>query len=380
VTHVVGNVGLPVTGSGVYPRSWAITKIRGKPNELGNCKDMKLTDFDFKLPKELIAQYPSERRDFSRLLVLHRNKGELEHKIFYEIIDYLKPEDALVVNQTRVFPARLFGINQINGAKAEVFFLRKIDDGIWEVLLKPKKKNLVGSIIVFNEEKLTCEILEKSSSGANLARFDYSGDIFNLLEKIGNTPLPPYIKREPDIKDIDRYQTVYAKEKGAVAAPTAGLHFTEELLENIKNKRIEVIPITLHIGWGTFKPVRALNLEEHKMEEEFFEISEESAKKVNSVKENGGKIFAVGTSVVRALETAAKDELWSDRGWTEKFIYPPYDFKIVDGMVTNFHLPKSTLFLLVCAFAGRELIFKAYEEAIKERYRFYSYGDAMLIL
>ena len=347
---------------------------------MGDYKDMKLTDFDFKLPKELIAQYPSERRDFSRLLVLHRNKGELEHKIFYEIIDYLKPEDALVVNQTRVFPARLFGINQINGAKAEVFFLRKIDDGIWEVLLKPKKKNLVGSIIVFNEEKLTCEILEKSSSGANLARFDYSGDIFNLLEKIGNTPLPPYIKREPDIKDIDRYQTVYAKEKGAVAAPTAGLHFTEELLENIKNKRIEVIPITLHIGWGTFKPVRALNLEEHKMEEEFFEISEESAKKINSVKENGGKIFAVGTSVVRALETAVRDELWSDRGWTEKFIYPPYDFKIVDGMVTNFHLPKSTLFLLVCAFAGRELIFKAYEEAIKERYRFYSYGDAMLIL
>ena len=380
MTHFVGNVGLPVTGSGVYPRSWAITKIRGKPNELGNCKDMKLTDFDFKLPKELIAQYPVERRDFSRLLVLHRDKGELEHKKFYEIVEYLKPEDALVINQTKVFPARVIGINQMNNVKVEVFFLRKFDDRIWEVLLKPKKKNLVGSIIVFNEGKLTCEILEKNSSGANLARFDYSGDIFDLLEKIGNTPLPPYIKRKPDIKDIDRYQTVYAKEKGAVAAPTAGLHFTEELLENIKNRRIEVIPITLHIGWGTFKPVRALNLEEHKMEEEFFEIIYESAKKVNSVKENGGKIFAVGTSVVRALETAAKDELWSYRGWTDKFIYPPYDFKIVDGMVTNFHLPKSTLFLLVCAFAGRELIFKAYEEAIKERYRFYSYGDAMLIL
>jgi S-adenosylmethionine:tRNA ribosyltransferase-isomerase len=341
---------------------------------------MKLTDFDFNLPKELIAQYPAERRDFSRLLVLHRDKGELEHKKFYEIVNYLQPEDALVVNQTRVFPARLFGTNQKNGAKAEVFMLREIDDGIWEVLLKPKKKNLIGSTIVFNEGELTCEILEKSSSGANLARFDYSGDIFSLLEKIGNTPLPPYIKRAPDFKDKDRYQTVYAKEKGAVAAPTAGLHFTEELMGEIMNKGVKIISITLHIGWGTFKPVRAMNLEEHKMEGEFFEISEESARKMNAVKENGGKIFAVGTSVVRALETAVEHGLKSYRGWTEKFIYPPYDFKIVDGMITNFHLPKSTLFLLVCAFAGSELIFKAYQEAIKERYRFYSYGDAMLIL
>ncbi len=356
---------------------------------MGDYNNMKLTDFDFKLPKELIAQYPIERRDYSRLLVLHRDKGELEHKKFYEIVECLKPEDALVINQTKVFPARLIGTYQKNGAKAEVFLLRNIanksvtahrEDKMWEVLLKPKKKNPVGLVVIFNQGELSCEIVGQSSSGANLARFDYSGDIFNLLDKIGNTPLPPYIKREPDTKDIDRYQTVYAKVKGAVAAPTAGLHFTEELLENIKNKGIEVIPITLHIGWGTFKPVRALNLEEHKMEEEFFEINEESVARVNSVKENGGKIFAVGTSVVRALETAAEYGLKSYRGWTEKFIYPPYDFKIVDGMITNFHLPKSTLFLLVCAFAGRELIFKAYQEAIKERYRFYSYGDVMMIL
>ena len=341
---------------------------------------MKLTDFDFKLPKELIAQYPAEKRDHSRLLVLHRDTGELEHRKFFDIIEYLNPEDALVINQTKVFPARLFGINQKNGNKAEVFLLRNLEDNLWEVLLKPRKKIMPGSIINFNQGSLSCEILNESNTEGDLARFDYKGDFFELLERIGNTPLPPYIKREADLKDRERYQTVYARERGAVAAPTAGLHFTPELLEKIKEKGIEVIPITLHIGWGTFRPIRASNFEEHKMEEEYFEISNQSFEKINSVRNSGGKVFAVGTSAVRALETVFANNNGSHKGWTRKFIYPPYDFRIVDGMITNFHLPKSTLVLLVSAFAGKELILKAYQEAIKEKYRFYSYGDAMLIL
>ena len=235
-------------------------------------------------------------------------------------------------------------------------------------------------MINFDQGRLSCEILKENLSGASLARFNSAGDIFELLEEIGNTPLPPYIKRDSELKDKDRYQTVYAKERGAVAAPTAGLHFTPELLEKIKEKGINVVPVTLHIGWGTFRPIRASNLEEHKMEEEYFEISKESFEKINSARKNGGKIFTVGTTVIRALETVFEDKNSQHEGWTRKFIYPPYDFKIVDKMITNFHLPKSTLFLLICAFAGKELIFKAYQEAIKEKYRFYSYGDAMLII
>jgi len=341
---------------------------------------MKLSDFDFKLPKELIAQYPAEKRDHSRLLVLHRDTGELEHRKFFDIIEYLNLENALVINQTKVFPARLFGINQKNGIKAEVFLLRNLEDNLWEVLLKPRKKIRPGSIINFNQGSLSCEILRESNTEGDLARFDYKGDIFELLDRIGNTPLPPYIKRESDLKDRDRYQTIYARERGAIAAPTAGLHFTSELLEKIREKGIKVIPITLHIGWGTFRPIRASDFEEHKMEEEYFEICEESFEKISSVKKNGGKVFAVGTSVVRVLETAFENDNGPHKGWTRKFIYPPYDFRMVDGMITNFHLPKSTLFLLVSAFAGKELILKAYQEAIKEKYRFYSYGDAMLIL
>jgi len=341
---------------------------------------MKLSDFDFKLPRELIAQYPLERREHSRLLVLHRDTGALEHKKFYNLIEYLKPEDALVINQTKVFPARLFGVKKKDGTKSEVFLLKNIEDKTWEVLLKPKKKIPEGSTIIFDQGRLNCEILKENSSGVNLARFDCAGDIFDLLEKIGNVPLPPYIKREPDLKDKNRYQTVYAKERGAVAAPTAGLHFTKNLLEKAKEKKIEVVPITLHIGWGTFKPVRSLNIEGHKMAEEFFKISEATAEKINSVKRRGGRVYAVGTSVVRTLETVAENKIKSCRGWTKKFIYPPCNFKMVDSLITNFHLPKSTLFLLVCAFAGREFIFKAYQEAVNEKYRFYSYGDAMLIL
>lgn len=341
---------------------------------------MKLTDFDYKLPKELIAQYPAEKRDHSRLLVLDRQTGKLGHRKFYDLSGYLKPGDVLVINQTRVFPARLLGLNQKNGVKSEIFLLKSVGDNLWEVLLKPKKKIPPGSVINFDQGRLSCEILEENPSGATLARFESAGDMFDLLEEIGNTPLPPYIKRDSDLRDKERYQTVYAKDRGAVAAPTAGLHFTAELLQEIRDKGIQVIPITLHIGWGTFRAIKMPDLEEHKMGEEFFEISQESFEKINLARENGGKVFAVGTSVVRALETAFENGNSLHQGWTGKFIYPPYDFKIVDGMITNFHLPKSTLFLLVCAFAGREPIFRAYEEAIKERYRFYSYGDAMLIL
>lgn len=341
---------------------------------------MKLTDFDFRLPKELIAQYPVEKRDHSRLLVLNRQTGVVEHRKFYEVIDYLEPEDALVINQTKVFPARLFGRNQKNGANSEVFLLKSLEENMWEVLVKPKKKIPPGSVINFDQGRLSCEIMEEGPSGASLARFDCDGDIFKLLEEIGNTPLPPYIKRASDLKDKDRYQTVYAKERGAVAAPTAGLHFTPELLEKIKDKGIKVIPITLHIGWGTFRPIRASNFEEHKMGEEFFEISKESFEKIDSVRKSSGRVFAVGTSAVRALETVYENNNGSHKGWTRKFIFPPYDFRIVDGMITNFHLPKSTLLLLVSAFTGKELVFGAYQEAIREKYRFYSYGDAMLIL
>lgn len=230
---------------------------------------MKLTDFDFKLPKELIAQYPAEKRDHSRLLVLSRANGKLEHRKFYEIIEYLDPGDALVINQTKVFPARLFGKNQKNEARSEVFLLRNLDGNIWEVLIKPKKNVPLGSVINFDQGRLSCEILEEQSSGASLARFNSDGDIFQLLDEVGNTPLPPYIKREADLKDRERYQTVYAKDRGAVAAPTAGLHFTPELLERIEKKGITVVPITLHIGWGTFRPIRGLDFQEHKMGEEF---------------------------------------------------------------------------------------------------------------
>ncbi len=343
-----------------------------------------LKDFDYPLPKDLIAYYPAEKRDRSRLLVLDRRTKELKHKYFYQIVGYLEEGDGLVINQTKVFPARIFGTNENNQAKIEVLFLKNLQDNTWEVLVKPGKKAPSGSVISFNEGNLRCQILERTEGGSRLAKLMFDGDLFEILERLGKIPLPPYIKREPEPQDKDRYQTVYAKEKGAVAAPTAGLHFTEELLKQIEEKGINIIPVTLHVGWDSFRPIRVDDPENHKLESEYFKIDQSSADRINQIKEKGKRIVAVGTTTVRALETAVDDSelhrIQATSGWTKKFIYPPYKFKLVDSLITNFHLPRSTLLLLVSAFATKDLILKAYQEAIKQRYRFYSYGYAMLII
>ena len=345
---------------------------------------LSLQDFDYPLPKELIAYYPTDRRDHCRLLVLDRKSGELEHKLFYQVIDYLQEGDGLVINQTKVFPARVFGTNQQNQKKIEIFFLKKLENKLWEVLIKPTKINPVGAVVSFDEDGLACKIMERAPSGSFLAQVDYPGDFFEILEKIGKVPLPPYIKREPEPEDKNTYQTIYAKETGAVAAPTAGLHFTEDLLEKINEKGIHIIPLTLHVGWGSFRPVRVEDPKEHKLESEYFDITPESAEKINRIKRSGKRIVAVGTTTVRALETAAddinNDGIMPQSGWTKKYIYPPYNFKMVDVLITNFHLPRSTLLLLVSAFASQGKILEAYQEAVIQKYRFYSYGDAMLII
>jgi len=344
----------------------------------------RLKDFDYSLPKDLIAYYPAEKRDHSQLLVLDRKTGIFEHKHFYQVADYLQEGDGLVINQTKVFPARIFGINESNQAKVEVLFLKNLKESVWEVLVKPGKRVSSGSVISFNQGDLRCQILERTESGSRLAKLTFEGDLFEILEQLGKIPLPPYIRREPEPQDKDRYQTIYAKEKGAVAAPTAGLHFTQKLLKEIEGKGIHKIPITLHVGWDSFRPIRVDDPKDHKLESEYFKIDQSSADRINQIKENGKRIVAVGTTTVRALETAADDseapEIQPTSGWTKKFIYPPYKFKVVDSLITNFHLPRSTLLLLVSAFATKKMILKAYQEAIEKRYRFYSYGDAMLII
>ncbi|UCB51929.1 MAG: tRNA preQ1(34) S-adenosylmethionine ribosyltransferase-isomerase QueA [Candidatus Zixiibacteriota bacterium] len=345
---------------------------------------VSLKDYDYPLPKSLIAQYPEERRDHSRLLVLDRKSERIDHRLFYQVIDYLEEGDGLVINQSRVFPARVFGTNQKNDRRVEVFFLKEVGDKLWEVLVKPFKKVPEGSLITFDQTGLTCEILERTESGSRLAKVNFNGDLFEVLEKIGKVPLPPYIKREPEAGDKNTYQTVYARETGAVAAPTAGLHFTPELLEKIERKGVERIAITLHVGWDSFRPVRVEHPEEHTLASEHFKIDPRSAERINRIKRYRKRIVAVGTTTVRALETAAEHsdggEMKPQSGWTKKFIYPPFKFKVVDSLITNFHLPRSTLLLLVSALASRELIFKAYQEAVEKKYRFYSYGDAMLII
>jgi S-adenosylmethionine:tRNA ribosyltransferase-isomerase len=345
---------------------------------------LSLKDFDYSLPKELIALYPAKVRDRSRLLVLDRQSGSIQHKVFRQVIEYLHEGDGLVINQTRVFPARVIGKNRDDDRKMEVFFLKKLDQGLWEVLLKPSKRISAGSVIGFQENGLSCQIVGRTESGSWQVKINTKDDLFDVLDRIGKVPLPPYIKREAEEEDRTTYQTVYAKETGAVAAPTAGLHFTEELLNLIEEKGVERIPITLHVGWDSFRPVREDDPKDHVLASEYFKIDSESARKINEVRGIGNKIVAVGTTTVRALETAAEsmkdDILKPQSGWTRRFIYPPYRFRIVDSLITNFHLPRSTLLLLVSAFATRESILKAYDEAIKEKYRFYSYGDAMLIV
>ena len=343
---------------------------------------MKLSDFKYDLPEELIAQYPSKNRGDSRMMILNRGDQSVTHKDFSNIIDFLHEGDALVVNETKVFPARLIGFKEKTNAKVEVLLLRQLEDTMWEVLVKPARKVRIGNRLVI-ADSIGCDVIDNTISGGRVVKFDDNGkDFFDLVEEVGDSPLPPYIKRPTEAIDKERYQTVYAKKTGAVAAPTAGLHFTDDLLEKIKSKGVEIIPLVLHVGLGTFRPVQVEDLSRHQMDSEYYELSEESAKKINEVKKNGGKIIAVGTTTVRVLETVTIPDktVKASSGWTDKFIYPPYTFKMVDGIITNFHQSQSTLYILVCTFCGYDLAKSAYEQAISQKYRFFSYGDAMLVL
>ncbi|HBT98683.1 MAG TPA: tRNA preQ1(34) S-adenosylmethionine ribosyltransferase-isomerase QueA [Sulfurihydrogenibium sp.] len=336
---------------------------------------MKLSDFDYHLPKELIAKYPAQPRDSCRLMVLNRKDKTIEHRIFRDVIDYLKPGDTLVLNNTKVIPARLIGKKEKTNANIEVFLLRPIEDNIWETLIKNVRRLKKNQKIIISDD-FYVEFLSKDDEKAIVKI--HSKDIKSDLEKYGHVPLPPYIEREDEEKDKDYYQTVFADKEGSVASPTAGLHFTKELLEKIKEKGVNIAYITLHVGLGTFKPVKTEDITKHKMHEEYFTIPKETLEMIKKTKENKKSLVAVGTTVVRALETYGK--FGKTEGFTDIFIYPPYEFKIVDKLITNFHLPKSTLLMLVSAFADRDFILKAYNEAVKERYRFFSYGDAMLIV
>jgi S-adenosylmethionine:tRNA ribosyltransferase-isomerase len=341
---------------------------------------MKLEDFYYELPEELIAQEPVSQRSLSRLMVLDRATGRIEHKVFEDIVNYLGEGDCLVLNDTRVIPARLLGKRRDTGGKIEFVLLNHKNDNIWEVILKPGRKAKPGSKFVFGDGILEAEILEVIEDGNRLVRFKYEGVFEQILDKIGVIPLPPYITKEID--DYERYQTVYSRSKGSSAAPTAGLHFTDELLETIRGKNIRVVFLTLHIGLGTFRPVKVKNIEEHHMHSEYFRIDNSTCNVINETKKNGGRIIAVGTTSTRALETAGNEDglIYPKEGYTGIFIYPGYKFKVVDAMITNFHLPGSTLIMLVSAFAGRENIMEAYKEAIDKRYRFFSFGDAMFIM
>lgn len=346
---------------------------------------MKLSDYDYELPRGYIAQYPSEKRDHSRLMVLHRDTGEIEHRIFYEILDFIDKGDCLVINDSKVFAARLFGKRR-TGGKSEVFLLKKIAENRWEALVNPGRKMPPGTEVEFGDN-FRCLIHDRTDVGGRVVEFTADGEIDELIERYGHIPLPPYISRDDESIDRERYQTAYASEKGAVAAPTAGFHFTDELLSKLEEKGVKVARITLHPSLGTFRPVTVHNPAEHKMEPEWYHIPEEAARIINDTVNGGGRVFGVGTTSVRTLEKAAvlKDDsgrfnVLASGGYTDLYIYPPYEYKIVRALITNFHLPKSTLLFLVSAFAGREFILKSYDEAMRHGYRFYSYGDAMLIL
>ena len=341
---------------------------------------MNTADFDFHLPEELIAQTPLEKRDASRLLVVDRSSGEFSDQHFDSIIDQLQPGDALVMNNTRVLPARLYGEKPGTGGHVELLLLKNTEGDQWEVLAKPAKRLKVGAQVSFGDGRLTATVVEELEHGGRIVRFDYQGIFLEVLESLGEMPLPPYIHEK--LADRERYQTVYAKENGSAAAPTAGLHFTRELLAQIEAKGVKLVYLTLHVGLGTFRPVSVDNLEEHEMHSEFYTLSEEAATTLREVKENGHRVIAVGTTSIRTLETIGnkfKGDIQADSGWTNIFIKPGYQWQIVDAFSTNFHLPKSTLVMLVSAFAGRDLTLKAYEHAIAERYRFFSFGDAMFI-
>ena len=341
---------------------------------------MDVKDFYFDLPQELIAQDPLEDRASSRLLVLDKHTGEITHKGFRDILEYLKPGDCLVINDTKVIPARLFGVKEDTGAKIEILLLKRRENDIWETLVKPGKKAKPGTRIVFGEGLLTGTVLETVDDGNRLIQFSYEGIFEEILDQLGQMPLPPYITHQ--LKDKNRYQTVYAKHEGSAAAPTAGLHFTKELLKQVEDMGVKIAHVTLHVGLGTFRPVKVEHVQDHHMHSEFYVVEESEAKKVNDTKEAGGRVICVGTTSCRTVESAADENgrLKAGTGWTDIFIYPGYQFKILDGLITSLHLPESTLVMLVSALAGREHILAAYEEAIWERYRYFSFGDAMLIL
>ena len=351
-------------------------KIRIRKNK----KDMNTADFYFHLPEELIAQTPLEKRDASKLLIVNRKTGEFQDRHFHSIIDMLEAGDALVMNDTRVLPARLYGQKEETGGHVELLLLKNTSGDEWEVLAKPAKRLKVGTRVSFGDGRLSAVVTEELTHGGRIVRFEYQGIFLEVLESLGEMPLPPYIHEKLD--DRERYQTVYAKESGSAAAPTAGLHFTKELLAEIQAKGVHLVYLTLHVGLGTFRPVSVDNLDEHEMHSEFYQLSEEAAATLRSVKENGGRVIAVGTTSIRTLETIGSKfdgQIQADSGWTNIFIKPGYDWKVVDAFSTNFHLPKSTLVMLVSAFAGRELVLDAYQHAIKEQYRFFSFGDAMFI-
>jgi S-adenosylmethionine:tRNA ribosyltransferase-isomerase len=341
---------------------------------------MKRSDFGFDLPEELIAQDPLEKRSNSRMLVLDKHTGDVKHRHFYDVLEYIQPGDCLVINDTKVIPARLLGVKADTGAKIEVLLLKRKEENVWEALVKPGKKAKVGAKLSFGEGLLTGEVIDVVEEGNRLIRFSYEGIFEEILDELGEMPLPPYITHQ--LEDKERYQTVYAKHSGSAAAPTAGLHFTEELLQQIEEKGVSVARVTLHVGLGTFRPVKVDDILEHHMHAEFYQLEQSQADKINQAKDAGKKVIAVGTTSCRTIESVADKHgrLKETSGWTEIFIYPGYEFKVLDALITNFHLPESTLVMLVSALAGRENILAAYKQAVEEQYRFFSFGDAMLII
>ncbi|WP_325063598.1 tRNA preQ1(34) S-adenosylmethionine ribosyltransferase-isomerase QueA [Ligilactobacillus agilis] len=341
---------------------------------------MTTEDFDYDLPQELIAQTPLEKRDHSRMLVLDSKTGEMKDDVFYNVIDQLNPGDALVMNDSRVMPARIYGVKPDTGGHVEVLLLNNTKGDEWETLVKPAKRAKVGTKLSFGDGKLMATVTKELEHGGRLIEFEYDGIFLEILDQLGEMPLPPYIKEKLD--DPEMYQTVYSREVGSAAAPTAGLHFTKELLAKIEAKGVKLVYLTLHVGLGTFRPVSVSNVEDHKMHSEFYRLTEEAAQTLNEVRANGGRIVAVGTTSIRTLETIGSKfngEIKADSGWTDIFIWPGYDWKVVQAFITNFHLPKSTLVMLVAAFTGRETILNAYKHAVAEKYRFFSFGDAMFI-
>jgi S-adenosylmethionine:tRNA ribosyltransferase-isomerase len=342
---------------------------------------MKLSDFKYNIPDKIIAQYPTKKRGDSLMMVLNRENGNCEDRHFKDITDYLRKGDCLIVNETQVFPARLLGTKDKTNAEVEIFLLRELENNLWEVLVKPARKVRVGNKLHVGNQ-LTGEVVDNTISGGRVIRFHFDGNFNQIIDRLGRIPLPPYIHREPENVDKERYQSIFSKIRGAVAAPTAALHFDKKIVKKIQHKGVKIVPVLLHVGLGTFRPVMVEDLTRHKMDSEYYEVTEASAKIINQAIDHGGRIIAIGTTVIRVLETLVTSDghIKADKGWTDKFIYPPYEFKIANALLTNFHMPASTLLMLVCAFGGRDFVMKAYRKAVRDNYRFFSYGDAMLIL